>query len=184
MKNFLFLFLIPIMFLNCASISEEKTIKMEVIKMKVKSSAFKEGENIPIKYTCDGKDISPEISWEDVPDSVESLALICDDPDAPMKTFVHWVIYNIPPRVNKLEEGTRPIWGLPIGAIQGINDFGNTGYGGPCPPRGPAHHYHFKLYGLNTKLDAERGISKKELLKKMEGHIIAKGELVGIYKRK
>jgi len=182
--NFVYLLITPIILLNCAGNSEEEPTKEKYKKMQIESTAFKNEENIPVKYTCDGEDMSPEIVWKEVPEGVKSLALICDDPDAPFKTWIHWVIYNIPSAAGKLTEGIKPVKTLENGTNQGINDFGNIGYGGPCPPRGKPHHYHFKLYGLDIKIKAEEGITKKELLKKMEGHIIAKGELVGLYKRK
>lgn len=184
MRNLIHLLIIPIILFSCAGKGEEKPKKKEFLKMQIESPAFKNGENIPVKYTCDGEDVSPEIVWKEITEGVKSLALICDDPDAPMKTWVHWVIYNIPPESKKLIEGIKPVKTLANEAMQGKNDFRKIGYGGPCPPRGTLHHYHFKLYGLDIELDAEAGITKKELHKKMEGHVIATGEIIGIYKRK
>jgi len=137
---------------------------------------------IPEKYTCDGSDISPPLSWSGVPDNTQSIALISDDPDAPMGTWVHWVLFNIPPDVDTLPENIPQEEELENGAKQGITDFFRIGYGGPCPPGG-THRYYFKLYALDTMLDAEAGITKKELLELMEGHILAQGQLMGRYQR-
>jgi Raf kinase inhibitor-like YbhB/YbcL family protein len=153
--------------------------KMEI---KVTSPAFEEGGMIPSKYTCDGEDISPPLQWEGVPEGTKSIALISDDPDAPMGTWVHWVLYNLPAETNELEENNPPDETLPNGARQGVSDFGRTGYGGPCPPSG-THRYFFKIYALDTELDLAAGASKRQLLKAMEGHILDHGELIGKYKR-
>ncbi|MCD6254837.1 MAG: YbhB/YbcL family Raf kinase inhibitor-like protein [Deltaproteobacteria bacterium] len=152
------------------------------MEIKVKSEAFEEGGMIPKKYTCDGEDASPPLSWTGVPEGTEALALICDDPDAPVGTWVHWVIFNIPPDTTGLSENIPPERVLESGARQGRNDFGNIGYGGPCPPRG-THRYYFKLYALDKKVDLEPGATKDELLKAMEGHVLAEGKLMGRYKR-
>jgi len=152
------------------------------MEIKVKSEAFEEGGMIPKKYTCDGEDASPPLSWTGVPEGTEALALICDDPDAPVGTWVHWVIFNIPPDTTGLSENIPPERVLESGARQGRNDFGNIGYGGPCPPRG-THRYYFKLYALDKKVDLEPGVTKDELLKAMEGHVLAEGRLMGRYKR-
>jgi len=151
--------------------------------LKIFSSSFKDGEIMSSKYTCEGENISPEISWGEVPEGVVSLALICDDPDAPSGDFVHWVIFNIPSELNRLPEGMEVKDILSFGAVQGMTDYGRRGYGCPCPPRGLTHHYHFKLYGLDKMLKVEENITKYELLKKMESHIVAKGEIVGLFKR-
>ena len=153
--------------------------KMEI---EIKSTAFDEGEMIPSQYTCDGEDFSPPLSWGSVPEGTKSLALICDDPDAPMGTWVHWVLYNIPADVKELPENVPPLETLPNGAKHGKNDFRKIGYGGPCPPGG-IHRYYFKLYALDTEIDLEPGITKAQLLKAMEGHVLAEGQLMGKYKR-
>ncbi|MBI3591628.1 MAG: YbhB/YbcL family Raf kinase inhibitor-like protein [Candidatus Melainabacteria bacterium] len=150
--------------------------------MEIKSSAFENDGMIPKLYTCDGNDISPPLLWDSIPDGTQSLALICDDPDAPMGTWVHWVIYNIRPVPEKLPAKVLLQDITPFGAKQGINDFGKIGYGGPCPPSG-MHRYFFKLYALDTKLNLDSGISKKQLLEAMKGHILAEAEIVGKYKR-
>jgi len=151
-------------------------------KMKVTSTAFKEEGTIPKSYTCDGPNISPPISWDSVPEGTKGLALISDDPDAPMGTWVHWVIFNIPPDNRELPENVPSQKVLPGGAKQGINDFRTIGYSGPCPPGG-THRYYFKLYALDTQIELEAGATKEELLKAMEGHILAEGQLMGKYSR-
>ena len=147
--------------------------------IKVTSTAFKDGEIIPKQYTCDGNDISPPLTWSGAPQETKSIALICDDPDAPVGTWVHWVMYDIPASVRELAEGAKS---LPAGAKQGINDFRKLDYGGPCPPGG-THRYFFKVYALDTMLNIREGASKAELLKAMEGHIVGQGQLIGRYKR-
>ncbi|MGQ9674030.1 MAG: YbhB/YbcL family Raf kinase inhibitor-like protein [Candidatus Aminicenantales bacterium] len=153
-----------------------------IMDIKIISSAFKEGEMIPRKYTCDGEDISPPLAWSGVPENAQSIALISDDPDAPMGTWVHWVLFNLPATENSLPEGIPPDKELSHGAKQGRNDFRRIGYGGPCPPSG-THRYFFKLYALDTILSLAAGATKAELLKAMEGHIVAQGQLMGKYKR-
>ncbi len=151
--------------------------------MKIQSSEFKEGDTIPVKYTCDDIDISPPIEWSNVPAGTKVFALICDDPDAPGATWVHWVLFNIPGDLRKLPENVPVTETLSNGARQGKTDFGSIGYGGPCPPGG-THRYYFKIYALDSELDSNPGITKKELLKAMEGHILEEGQLMGRYKRK
>lgn len=152
------------------------------MEIKMKSTAFEEGGMIPKKYTCDGLDISPPLSWTSVPEGTKSLALICDDPDAPMGTWVHWVLFNLSADIQELPENIPPQKILANGARQGITDFRKIGYGGPCPPGG-THRYYFKLYALDTEINLEAGVTKKQLLKAMEGHILAEGQLMGKYKR-
>jgi Raf kinase inhibitor-like YbhB/YbcL family protein len=150
--------------------------------LEITSSAFSEGEMIPTGYTCDGPDISPELAWTGVPETTQSLALICDDPDAPMGTWVHWVLFNIPPGARGLPGEISPDAALENGARHGTNDFGRLGYGGPCPPGG-THRYFFKLYALDTELDLASGITKAQLIEAMEGHILAEAQLMGTYSR-
>ena len=150
--------------------------------IKITSSAFEDGGLIPPKYTCDGADISPPLQWEAVPKGTGSIALICDDPDAPMGTFVHWVLFNLPADTKELAENIPTDRVLPNGAKQGITDFRRIGYGGPCPPSG-THRYFLKIYALDTELDLAPGAGKPDLLNAMEGHILGKGELIGKYKR-
>ncbi len=155
-----------------------------IVTIQLTSSAFADGAAIPAKYTCDGDDISPPLKWSGVPEGTKSLALVCDDPDAPIGTFVHWVLYGIPPSVTELSEGVPPAEVIPNGAVQGTNDFKRLGYGGPCPPPGGAHRYFFKLYALDAELDLKPGAMKKDLVKAMEGHVLAEGQLMGTYQRK
>ena len=152
--------------------------------MELKSTAFGEGEMIAAKYTCDGMDISPPLSWTPGPEGTKSYAIISDDPDAPMGTWVHWVLYDLPADVRELQENVPQEKTLSSGANakHGINDFRRIGYGGPCPPGG-THRYFFKLYALDTSLGKEAGMTKAELLRAMEGHILAETQLMGRYSR-
>jgi len=150
--------------------------------IKVTSSAFQDGGSIPSKYTCDGADVSPPLQWDSAPEDTKSLAVICDDPDAPMGTFVHWVLFNLPAEIRELTENVPTGETLPNGAKQGTSDFGRTGYGGPCPPSG-THRYYFKIYALDSEIDLPAGARKPDLLKAMEGHILVQGQLMGKYKR-
>jgi Raf kinase inhibitor-like YbhB/YbcL family protein len=152
------------------------------MEIKVKSSAFEEGCMIPSKYTCDGEDISPPIEVHGIPEGTKSIALISDDPDAPMGTWIHWVLYNLPADTRQLEEDITSDEVLPNGAKQGTTDFGGIGYGGPCPPSG-THRYFFKVYALDTQVEPAPGATKEQLLTAMEGHILAQGQLMGKYKR-
>jgi Raf kinase inhibitor-like YbhB/YbcL family protein len=153
------------------------------MKIDITSKAFKDGEPIPKQYTADGKDISPPLSWGKLPDGARSVALICDDPDAPRdKPWVHWVIYNLPVDVRELAEGIAP-QNLSNGARQGKNDFGKIGYGGPSPPPGKPHRYYFKLYALDRMLDLPAGATKDQLIAAMKGHVLAEGQLMGKYGR-
>ncbi len=150
--------------------------------LELTSPAFSEGEMIPARYTCDGSDISPALSWSGVPKTAKSLALICDDLDAPMGTWVHWVLFNIPADAVGLPAEISSAATLENGARHGKNDFRRLGYGGPCPPGG-THRYFFKLYALDTGLNLDSGITKDQLLKAMQGHILAEAQLMGKYKR-
>ena len=155
----------------------------DVMAFALKSSAFKDGEMISSHYTCKGEDLSPPLEWDGAPKEAKSFAIICDDPDAPFVTWVHWVIYNIPGDISELPEGIPAEETLPNGAMQGKNDFRKIGYGGPCPPPGEPHRYFFKLYALDTVLEVKPGLKKKELLKAMEGHILGKTTIIGKFKR-
>ncbi len=146
------------------------------------SPAFEPGGMIPSEYTCDGADISPPLECQNIPPDTKSLALICDDPDAPVGTWVHWVLYNWPASEARFPENIPPKKELENGAQQGINDFRKIGYGGPCPPAG-THRYFFKLYALDNFLRLPPGVTKVQLLKAMEGHILLEAQLVGRYKR-
>jgi Raf kinase inhibitor-like YbhB/YbcL family protein len=154
----------------------------ERMDIKVTSSVFKDGEIIPRRHACDGADISPPLSWTSVPGGAKTIALICDDPDAPVGTWVHWVLFNLPAGVKELAEAVPPDRDLANGGKQGLNDWRRIGYGGPCPPGG-THRYFFKLYALDTVLNLQPGATKAELLRAMEGHILAQGQLMGKYRR-
>jgi Raf kinase inhibitor-like YbhB/YbcL family protein len=147
------------------------------------SSAFKEGGMIPAKHTCDGLDISPPLEAEGMPAQTRSMALICDDPDAPAGTWVHWVLYDWPIAEKMIPQGIPAEENLANGAKQGINDFHRIGYGGPCPPGG-THRYFFKVYALDIRLNLAPGLTKAKLLDAMKGHILAEGQLMGKYKRR
>lgn len=151
-------------------------------KIEFKSPAFRDGGMIPSEYTCDGENISPLLEWSGIPQETKSLALIADDPDAPVGDWVHWVIYDLPPDLMHLPAAVPKIEKLAFGGIQGRTDFGNIGYGGPCPPGG-THRYFFKLYALDKVLGLAAGATKKELLKAMQGHILAEAQLMGKYQR-
>ena len=153
------------------------------MSFRLTSSAFAEGETIPKRYTCDGADQSPPLTWSDPPAGTQSLALIVEDPDAPSGTFVHWVIYRLSPSPAELTAGVPRQAELPNGARQGRNSFRRVGYGGPCPPAGAPHHYHFQLFALDLSPDVTSGASASELRSAMNGHIVGQTELVGLYGR-
>jgi Raf kinase inhibitor-like YbhB/YbcL family protein len=153
-------------------------------KLAVTSAAFGPGQPIPVKYTCQGDDVSPPLQWDGAPANTKSFALICDDPDAPGGTWVHWVLYNQPPGAPSLPENTAKSELLPNGAAQGRNGFQNIGYGGPCPPGGKAHRYFFKVYALDAALALKGRPDKEKLLAAMSGHILAQGQLMGTYQRR
>ena len=159
------------------------TIGGELMALELKSSAFRNNEFIPKQHSCQGPDVSPELSWDGVPAGTKSIALICDDPDAPFGTWVHWVIYDIPAQKSSLPEAVALDPVLDAGIKQGKNDFGAIGYGGPCPPSGKPHRYFFKLYCLDVFLNLQPGIKKRDLVKAMAGHVIAETQLIGLYKR-
>jgi len=147
------------------------------------TAAFREGEAIPKKHTCDGADASPPLAWTEPPAGTKSLALVCDDPDAPAGTWVHWVLWDISPGARSLPEGVPSSAKLEDGTRQGTNDFGKTGYGGPCPPRGGPHRYFFRLYALDAMLGLAPSATRAALDKAMQGHTVAKTELMGRYAR-
>ena len=160
---------------------EEEEEQPEEIELQITSTAFQDGETIPTRYSCDGQDISPALSWSGVPEGTQSFTLILDDPDAPGGTFTHWVIFNIPADTTALEEVIPTSRQLASGALQGRNSFGDISYGGPCPPYGPAHHYHFILYALDQTLDISAGASKAQVLNTIEGHVLDEAQIVGLY---
>jgi len=141
--------------------------------------AFENGAMIPKKFTCDGPDVSPPLTWTEPPKSTKSFAVIVDDPDAPSGTWVHWVLYEVPADTRELSEGVRKDRQLSNGALQGRNDFGKIGYNGPCPPRGGPHRYFFKLYALDARANLKAGASKSDLERAMKGHILAQAEIIG-----
>ncbi|MEK7085774.1 MAG: YbhB/YbcL family Raf kinase inhibitor-like protein [Patescibacteria group bacterium] len=145
--------------------------------MKISSPTFQHNQNIPSKYTCDGENINPPLQFLDIPGNAQSLVLISDDPDAPMGTWVHWTVWNIDPKITEITENS-----VPLGAVEGTTSFGETGYGGPCPPSG-THRYFFKLYAIDTKLDLSTTTNAQDLEKSLQGHILAKAEIIGLYKR-
>lgn len=156
-------------------LNREATTAVDYKQLKVSSTAFQQDGNIPVKYTCDGNNINPSLDIEDIPEETKCLALIVDDPDAPMGTWVHWVVWNIPV--------THHIRENEIHGVEGINDFQQNSYGGPCPPSGK-HKYFFKVYALDALLDLPAKAVKLQLEKKMSEHILAFGELIGLYQRK
>jgi Raf kinase inhibitor-like YbhB/YbcL family protein len=153
------------------------------MSIELSSTAFQQGMTIPKQCTGDGVDQSPPLSWSEPPSGTKSIALICDDPDAPRGTWVHWVLFNLPPHTRELEEGVPTTATFSSGAKQGKNDFGNIGYGGPAPPKGKAHRYFFKLYALAVVVDLTPGATKTQLEAAMRAQILAEGELMGTYKR-
>ncbi|OGO32089.1 MAG: hypothetical protein A2136_03300 [Chloroflexi bacterium RBG_16_54_11] len=166
------------MLLGCkrgnASLSTQGATDMTI---QITSSAFKDGDKVPSRYTCDDQNVSPPLAWTGIPTGTKSLTLIMDDPDAPAGTWVHWVLYNLPPSLAGLEQG------ISGGGTDGKNDFTRTGYGGPCPPKGSNHRYFIKLYALDTVLDLKAGATKGQLESQMSGHILAQGQLMGRYGR-
>jgi Raf kinase inhibitor-like YbhB/YbcL family protein len=181
-KRIIFMFTIFFSFIVASNFGKEIRAEMKLI-----SANFENQGDIPQKFTCDGKDVSPPLSWSDVPEGTESFALIVDDPDAPDPTnpkmiWVHWVLFNIPSATDSLPEGVSKE-NLPKGTQEGLNDWKRTGYGGPCPPIGK-HRYFHKLYALDTLLPDLNKPTKDKLLKAMKGHVLAEAELIGLYERK
>ena len=146
------------------------------------SPAFKSGDAIPAKYTCDGLNISPPLQWEDVPQNTQSIAIVVDDPDAPSGLWTHWILYNLAPSMRSLQERVSKDFKLPDGSMQAENDYGKPGYGGPCPPSG-THHYIFHAYALDKKLTLPEAAKRKAFDRAIEGHVLAKSELTAAYKR-
>ena len=183
-RKFLILLMLTGSFCGCKEKKESRLPEKgdEKMTVKVTSSAFEQAGMIPAKYTCDGQDISPPLQWDSIPEGTKSIALISDDPDAPGKTWVHWVMWNIPADARQLPENIPTDKLLADGSMQGITDFQRTGYGGPCPPSG-THRYYFKFYALDTKLDLTNSSTKTDLLNAIQDHILAQGQLMGKYKR-
>lgn len=151
--------------------------------LQLKTSAFKPGGDIPATFTCEGSDASPALRWNDPPEGTQSFALILEDPDAPGRTWVHWVLYDLPATDRELPEGVLAEGRLPSDARQGRNDFRKLGYGGPCPPPGSEHRYYFKLYALDKRLELRPGATRADVDRAMRGHILAHAELTGRYRR-
>ncbi|MGC1370697.1 MAG: YbhB/YbcL family Raf kinase inhibitor-like protein [Candidatus Sulfotelmatobacter sp.] len=153
------------------------------MSFQISTTAFSGSQMIPKKFTCDGPDVSPQLSWKNAPARSKTFALIMDDPDAPAGTWVHWLVYNLPSDARELPEGVAKQEQLPDGALQGRNDFGKIGYGGPCPPSGKPHRYYFKLYALDMMLDLKAGASKADVERAMKGHVLGEAELIGRFGR-
>jgi Raf kinase inhibitor-like YbhB/YbcL family protein len=153
-------------------------------KLTVRSTAFQEGQPIPARHTGDGKDLPPPLEWDAPPEGTRSFALVCEDPDAPRGTWTHWVLFNLPADARAVDEAVPRDRTLPNGAAQGTNDFGNIGYNGPAPPPGKPHRYFFKLYALDTRLEGlQPGVTRRQLLDAMQGHVLAEGQTMGTYGR-
>lgn len=170
--------------LLAACSGDDPSTSQTTMKLKLTSPAFAEGQPIPTRYIYNEENVSPALQWADVPLSAKSLALICDDPDAPMGTWVHWVICDLPPNLTGLSENVPKLAQLANGAKQGMNDYKQIGYGGPCPPPGKPHRYFFKLYALDGMLSLKPGLTKADLTRAMSGHILAEGQLMGTYQTK
>lgn len=149
----------------------------------ISSTGFPNGGDIARKFTCDGADVSPQLSWSNPPAGTKSFSLISDDPDAPVGTWTHWVLFDLPPQTTGLPEGVAKTDEVTGGGRQGRNDFRKTGYNGPCPPPGKPHRYFFKLYALDRTLNLKPGAAKSEVEQAMQGHILGKAELMGKYQR-
>jgi hypothetical protein len=157
--------------------------KEDVMNLELTSTVFEAGASIPDKYTCEGEDVSPPLSWLGMPEGTQSLALICDDPDSTNGPWSHWVLYDIPPDQFGVEENVPADPQLEWGGVQGRNDFGNVGYGGPCPGRGAPHHYYFRLYALDEELDLPPGATRQQVLDRIQDHVLEQTELMGTYQR-
>lgn len=177
-KTLLLLIVTAAVVLGACGRADSPAIPKGGVEMSIQltSSAFQDGERIPVQYTCDGANISPSLTWAEIPPAARSLALIVSDPDAPSGDWTHWVLFDLEPRLPGLPEGTQ------IG-ISGKNNFGKQGWGGPCPPAGKAHRYIFRLYALDTMLGLKAGAARKDMEQAMQGHILAQGELMGMYGR-
>lgn len=160
-------------------------MKRKTGMLRISSPAFADGGPIPRAHTCDGADLSPPLIWSGAPETTRELALILDDPDAPRGVFTHWVLYKLPPSATTIPSGfpKEATTAQPVSARQGLNDFQQVGYRGPCPPQGPPHRYHFRLYALDADLDVPAGASKAVLLKAMAGHVIEEAGMIGKYGR-
>ncbi len=156
---------------------------LSAASLTISSPAIRDGGRIPSVFTCRGSDKSPPLAWSGVPDGTKTLAIVVEDPDAPGGIFIHWVAFNIPANSSGLEEGVPNRSELPSGGTQGVNSFGRVGYGGPCPPPGPAHHYHFRLFALDETLPLGPDATAGRLMQAMQSHVSASADLVGIFGR-
>lgn len=168
-----------------ATIPPEQTASQNVgtAGFLLSSDRLEAGEAIPTRFTCDGENVSPRLSWSGAPDGTIVFALIMDDPDAPSGVFTHWVLFNLPANVHSLPEGVPNVERLDSAAVQGRNDARGMGYSGPCPPSGRPHHYRFVLYALNAKLELQPGATKQQVLDAMQGHILGQAQLLGMYQK-
>ncbi len=184
--NLLALSLLPVMAVTWAALLFRPQVRSSQpgggVVFALQTKSFSASGEIPRKYTCMGGDLSPELSWGEPPSGTQSLTLIFDDPDAPSGTFTHWLLYDLPPTTRQLAEGAGR-GELPSGAHQGRNDFGNPGYGGPCPPPGKPHRYYFKLYALDKQLALKPGASRQQLEQALHGHVLAQAEVMGTFRR-
>ena len=183
----LMLLIMPLLLIACSANDEKPAVEMESqedtsMTLQISSPAFEDGSAIPQEYSCDGDDSSPALFWGELPDQTKSIALIMDDPDAPVGAWVHWVLYDLPGNRTEIPKNVPKSGQLPGGGTQGSNSWGRSGYGGPCPPGG-THRYFFKLYALDSALDLASGATKEDLLQAMEGHILDQGQLMGTYSR-
>jgi Raf kinase inhibitor-like YbhB/YbcL family protein len=151
--------------------------------LQVTSSALTEGAELARRHTCDGENLSPPLAWRGVPEGAESLVVFCEDPDAPHGPFIHWVLFNLPANTVELPEGVPIRETLPAGGVQGVNSALTIGYSGPCPPHGQTHHYHFRLVALDCRLELPPRATRNQVMRAMQGHILAEGRLVGRYRR-
>jgi Raf kinase inhibitor-like YbhB/YbcL family protein len=184
MKSIVPLLLLGLMSSVALCAEESKAKKGRNMPITITSSAFAPGAAIPAKFTGDGANVSPPLTWSGVPSGTKSLALICDDPDAPAGTWVHWVLYGLPATASDVAEKAPASETLSNNAKQGKNDFQKIGYGGPAPPPGKPHRYFFKLYALDADPGLKAGATKQELLQAMKGHVLGEGQLMGTYQRK
>lgn len=171
---------------GCSSSQARREAPSKAVKamnFAIGSASFSDGGTIPKQFTCDGENVSPQLSWSGPPAGTKTFALIVQDPDAPAGTWTHWLLFDIPASTTQLSENVAKTEELPDGARQGKNDFGKIGYGGPCPPPGKPHRYFFKLYALGSKINLKAGASKQELQQAMEGYVLAQTEIVGTYGR-
>lgn len=180
-RSYLWFAAMSLAFITAGCSNDPEPRKENVMTMQVSSAAFVDGQPIPQKYTGPGSDLSPPLQWIGAPPQTKSFALVCEDPDAPLGTFTHWLIFNLPATATGLPENVAKTASLPDGSKQGENSFGNTGYNGPAPPPGKAHRYFFKVYALDTVLALDAGIGKGDLVSAMNGHILASGQLMGTY---